>query len=265
MEAGPVPPAVAAGRPHRGRRSCARARRARAAGSGRTVTTRRRVPRRRVPLQRAADGGARRDRAVARRRHDRHAAAAGRGTGRLRRHGRRRDLQLSAGAAGAHGPCPGGGVRTPSGIGHGAADADGRVRHRARHPRRPVARERAGASSDNPFLIRAISLVVDGVPAADVRHTLKTFSQVREEADAECALVLEAAGGYAPTLGILGAVLGLIQAMEHLTSPASVGPGHRRRVCRHRLRRRRRESGVPAAGDAPAQSRPRRPRSAAKS
>jgi len=78
---------------------------------------------------------------------------------------------------------------------------------------------------DDPFLVRALSLVVDGVPAADVRHTLKTFSQVREEADAECALVLEAAGGYAPTLGILGAVLGLIQAMEHLTSPASVGPG----------------------------------------
>ncbi|MEZ5417981.1 MAG: MotA/TolQ/ExbB proton channel family protein [Vicinamibacterales bacterium] len=81
------------------------------------------------------------------------------------------------------------------------------------------------ARHDDPFLVRALSLLVDGVPAADVRHTLKTFSQVREEADAECALVLEAAGGYAPTLGILGAVLGLIQAMEHLTSPASVGPG----------------------------------------
>jgi chemotaxis protein MotA len=81
------------------------------------------------------------------------------------------------------------------------------------------------ASNDDPFLLRAITLVVDGVPAADVRHTLKTFSQVREEADAECALVLEAAGGYAPTLGILGAVMGLIQALEHLTTPASVGPG----------------------------------------
>jgi chemotaxis protein MotA len=81
------------------------------------------------------------------------------------------------------------------------------------------------AAHDDPFLVRALSLLVDGVPAADVRHTLTTFSQVREEADAECALVLEAAGGYAPTLGILGAVLGLIQAMEHLTSPAAVGPG----------------------------------------
>lgn len=80
-------------------------------------------------------------------------------------------------------------------------------------------------ANDDPFLVRALTLVVDGVPATEVRHTLKTFSQVREEADAECALVLEAAGGYAPTLGILGAVLGLIQAMEHLTSPAAVGPG----------------------------------------
>ncbi len=85
--------------------------------------------------------------------------------------------------------------------------------------------EHVVGKGDDPFLVRAVSLVVDGVPAADVRHTLKTFSQAREEADAECALVLEAAGGYAPTLGILGAVLGLIQAMEHLTSPASVGPG----------------------------------------
>lgn len=77
----------------------------------------------------------------------------------------------------------------------------------------------------DPFLLRAISLLVDGVPAADVRHTLMTFSHVREEADAECASVLEAAGGYAPTLGILGAVLGLIRAMEHLKTPADVGPG----------------------------------------
>lgn len=95
-----------------------------------------------------------------------------------------------------------------------------RVRHRG-----ALSLENVVGKGDDPFLVRAISLVVDGVPAADVRHTLKTFSQAREESDAECALVLEAAGGYAPTLGILGAVLGLIQAMEHLTSPASVGPG----------------------------------------
>jgi chemotaxis protein MotA len=76
----------------------------------------------------------------------------------------------------------------------------------------------------DPFLSRALSLVVDGTPPAEVRHTLKAFSQAREEADAECAQVLEAAAGYAPTLGILGAVLGLMQAMEHLARPAEVGP-----------------------------------------
>jgi chemotaxis protein MotA len=39
------------------------------------------------------------------------------------------------------------------------------------------------------------------------------------------ARVFEAAGGYAPTLGILGAVLGLIQVMNYLTEPSKLGPG----------------------------------------
>jgi chemotaxis protein MotA len=84
--------------------------------------------------------------------------------------------------------------------------------------------EADAAASDDPFMSRAMTLVVDGVPAADVRHTLKAFSQAREEADAECAMVLEAAAGYAPTLGILGAVLGLMQAMANLSDPARLGP-----------------------------------------
>lgn len=96
--------------------------------------------------------------------------------------------------------------------------------HRAR-ARGALSLEGELAKHDDPFLVRALSLLVDGVPASEVRHTLKTFSQVREEADAECALVLEAAGGYAPTLGILGAVLGLIHALDRITSPAAVGPG----------------------------------------
>lgn len=84
--------------------------------------------------------------------------------------------------------------------------------------------EPEAAGTDDPFLSRAITLVVDGVEAADVRHTLKAFSQAREEADTECAQVLEAAAGYAPTLGILGAVLGLMQAMANLSDPSRLGP-----------------------------------------
>lgn len=84
--------------------------------------------------------------------------------------------------------------------------------------------EAEAAGTDDPFLSRAMTLVVDGVPATDVRHTLQAFSQAREEADIECAQVLEAAAGYAPTLGILGAVLGLMQAMANLSDPARLGP-----------------------------------------
>ena len=77
----------------------------------------------------------------------------------------------------------------------------------------------------DPFLARAMGLVVDGTTAADLRHILRTFSDAREESDEECAQVLEAAAGYAPTLGILGAVLGLIHVMENLAAPANMGSG----------------------------------------
>ncbi|MCC7180186.1 MAG: MotA/TolQ/ExbB proton channel family protein [Acidobacteria bacterium] len=76
-----------------------------------------------------------------------------------------------------------------------------------------------------PFLARALGLVVDGVDAHEIRRALTTFNRAAEEADEECAVVLETAAGYAPTLGILGAVLGLIRVMENLATPAAVGAG----------------------------------------
>ena len=72
---------------------------------------------------------------------------------------------------------------------------------------------------------RALSLMVDGFPAQEVKHSLEIDSRTREDAEEESAQVFEAAAGYAPTLGILGAVLGLIHVMENLTSPAKLGPG----------------------------------------
>ena len=78
---------------------------------------------------------------------------------------------------------------------------------------------------DDPFLSRALGLVVDGVEAHEIRRALSTFNRTTEEADDESALVLETAAGYAPTLGILGAVLGLIRVMENLATPAAVGAG----------------------------------------
>ena len=81
------------------------------------------------------------------------------------------------------------------------------------------------ADEPDPFLARALTLAVDGMPQAALKQALDIDSLAREDADLECASVLEAAAGYAPTLGILGAVLGLIQVMEHLAAPASIGSG----------------------------------------
>ena len=104
-----------------------------------------------------------------------------------------------------------------------AADTDGRVCDPGALARGAVARAR-GRRHRRSVSGRALALAVDGASPADVRQVLEAVSQAREEADDECAQVLEAAAGYAPTLGILGAVLGLIHVMENLAEPAALGP-----------------------------------------
>lgn len=81
------------------------------------------------------------------------------------------------------------------------------------------------AEVNDPFLSRAIELITDGFRGPEVRRLLETDSLTRELHDEEPADVLEAAAGYAPTLGILGAVLGLIHVMENLAAPSRLGAG----------------------------------------
>ena len=78
---------------------------------------------------------------------------------------------------------------------------------------------------DEPLLKRALELATDGFHANDVRRLLETDNRTREHQDEEPADLLEAAAGYAPTLGILGAVLGLIHVMENLAEPGQLGSG----------------------------------------
>jgi chemotaxis protein MotA len=80
-------------------------------------------------------------------------------------------------------------------------------------------------ATQEPFLSLAIELATDGYRAQEVRRLLETDSRTRELHDEEPADVLEAAAGYAPTLGILGAVLGLIHVMENLAAPGKLGAG----------------------------------------
>ncbi len=78
---------------------------------------------------------------------------------------------------------------------------------------------------DDPFFRRTLMMAVDGVSVAEMRDILGPELDRLEEEDERAAQVWEAAGGFAPTIGILGAVLGLIQVMQKLDNIGAVGRG----------------------------------------
>ena len=78
---------------------------------------------------------------------------------------------------------------------------------------------------EDPFLKRSVGYLVDGVDAAVARDALETEIHAEWEENNLCAKVWESAGGFAPTVGILGAVRGLIHVMENLSDPSTLGPG----------------------------------------
>lgn len=77
----------------------------------------------------------------------------------------------------------------------------------------------------DPFLKKGIMLVVDGVDPAEVRHILETEIHLMQERHAHGYGVLEAMGGFAPTMGVLGAVMGLINVLSHLEESSNLGEG----------------------------------------
>jgi len=72
---------------------------------------------------------------------------------------------------------------------------------------------------------KGLQLVIDGNDPETIRETLELDAMARERHDMNAAKVIDGMGGYAPTLGILGAVLGLIQVMNNLADPARLGEG----------------------------------------
>ena len=69
---------------------------------------------------------------------------------------------------------------------------------------------------DDPFIKKAINMVVDGSPEEYIEETLGAEIAAMEARHEENASIFSAAGAYAPTLGVLGAVFGLIAAMTHI-------------------------------------------------
>ena len=85
--------------------------------------------------------------------------------------------------------------------------------------------ETEAAALPDPFVRKGMMLAVDGADLQEIRHILEIEIGVMEQSGEAEAKVWEAAGGYAPTVGIIGAVMGLIQVMKHLEDLKAVGHG----------------------------------------
>ncbi|MBE7707594.1 MAG: flagellar motor protein [Cyanobacteria bacterium SIG27] len=85
--------------------------------------------------------------------------------------------------------------------------------------------EKEAKNASHPLLKLGLEAVADGADPTLVKDMMETqLTQIQEKIMAG-AKVLESAGGYSPTLGIIGAVLGLIQVMQNLSDPSKLGAG----------------------------------------
>jgi chemotaxis protein MotA len=85
--------------------------------------------------------------------------------------------------------------------------------------------EAAIERESDDFVRKGLQLVVDGSEPDAIRSILEVDVHVREQADTRAAKVFEGMGVYSPTLGIIGAVLGLMAVMQNLADPSKLGQG----------------------------------------
>ena len=88
-----------------------------------------------------------------------------------------------------------------------------------------LALEKVASNASDPFLSKALMMAIDGADSNALRETMEIIIDKHEEHGEEAAKVFEAGGGYAPTVGIIGAVLGLIHVMSNLSDINAVGHG----------------------------------------
>jgi chemotaxis protein MotA len=81
------------------------------------------------------------------------------------------------------------------------------------------------ARIQDPFLKQAIMLAVDGTEPSELRKIMEIEIEKRAESEERVPAIFDSAGGFSPTIGIIGAVLGLIQVMQHLDKIEEVGRG----------------------------------------
>jgi chemotaxis protein MotA len=88
-----------------------------------------------------------------------------------------------------------------------------------------LALEKSVGNEPDPLIRKGMMLLVDGVEPDEIRAVMDVEIDNLVTQESNAARVFEAMGGYSPTIGILGAVLGLIQVMNNLSDPAELGSG----------------------------------------
>jgi chemotaxis protein MotA len=86
-----------------------------------------------------------------------------------------------------------------------------------------LALEDAVAEIDDPFLVRALTLAIDGTDPEELRDILESEVIAQRAETKQSAKFFAAAGGYAPTIGIVGTVMGLVHVLEQLAEPEKLG------------------------------------------
>ncbi len=88
-----------------------------------------------------------------------------------------------------------------------------------------IALEKEANNASDPLLTLGLGAVADGTDPTLVREMMENQLSQEEQAVHNAAKVYESFGGYSPTLGIIGAVMGLIQVMQNLSDPSKLGAG----------------------------------------
>ncbi|GAA2356606.1 flagellar motor protein [Dactylosporangium salmoneum] len=86
-----------------------------------------------------------------------------------------------------------------------------------------LALEDAMKEVQDPFLKKGLQLAIDGTDSEELAAILEAEVEAKKKADKQAATIFTAMGGYAPTIGIIGTVIGLIHVLENLSEPAKLG------------------------------------------
>jgi chemotaxis protein MotA len=77
---------------------------------------------------------------------------------------------------------------------------------------------------EDPFLKRGLQMGIDGTDPEELRAVLESEIAAKKAEDKVAAKFMNAMGGYAPTIGIVGCIVGLMNVMANLNEPSSLGP-----------------------------------------